>query len=124
MIETARTSSGVEVRAYTRDRIRYAVCGIAGTTDGAREHFVEGFGGFTRALTEQLQDESFTRDRCEILAFLTFGFDEQPWVSLSIVPDDGQDPRIDLISYEFLTDPERQELEPNIDPEISQSGLA
>jgi len=124
LIETARSSSGAEVRAYTRDRIRYAVCGIAGAIDGAREHFVEGFGGFTRVLTEQLQDESFTHDRCEILAFLTFGFDEQPWVSLSIVPDDGQDSRIDLISYEFLTDPERREIEAKIDPEISQSGLA
>ena len=124
LIETARSSSGVEIRAYTRDRIRYVVCGVAGAMEGAREHFVEGFGGFTRVLAEQLQDESFTRDRCETLALLTFGFDEQPWVSLSIVPDDGQDPRIDLISYEFLTDPERQELEPNIDPELSQSGLA
>ncbi len=124
LIEAARSSGGVEVRAYTRDRIRYVVCGVAGPMDGAREHFVEGFGGFTRVLTEQLQDESFTRDRCEILALLTCGFDEQPWVSLSIVPDDGQDPRIDLLSYEFLTEPERREIEPNIDPEISQSGLA
>jgi hypothetical protein len=55
---------------------------------------------------------------------LTFGFDADPWVGLSIIPDDGQDPRIDLLSYEFLTEAERREIEPNIDPEISQSGLA
>ena len=90
----------------------------------AQSLFIEGSGGFTRVLTEQLQSESFKTDRCEILAILTFGFDADPWVSLSIIPDDGQDPRIDLLSYEFLTETERREIEPNIDPEISQSGLA
>ena len=56
-------------------------------------------------------------------AVLTCGFDEQPWVSLSIVPDEGQDPRIDLLSYEFLSTEEREEIAPSVDREISQSGL-
>ena len=86
--------------------------------------FVETYGGFTRLLTEQLQADSFRGQRCEILAILTFGDTPEPWFSLSIVPDEGQDPRIDLLSYEFLTDREREEIEPSIDPEISQSGLA
>jgi len=124
VVNAAGTSGRAELRPYTRDRVRYVVCGVPGAMPEARDRFVEDFGGFTRVLTEQLQDESFSRDRCEILALLTCGFDGQPWVSLSIVPQEGRDPRIDLLSYEFLTDAERHEIEPQIDPEISQSGLA
>ncbi len=124
VVEAARASGHTELRPYTRDRVRYVVCGVPGAMADARERFVADFGGFTRVLTELLQDESFARDRCEILALLTCGVDGQPWVSLSIVPDEGRDPRIDLLSYEFLTEAERREIEPQIDPEISQSGLA
>ena len=124
VVNAARRSGRTELRPYTRDRIRYVVCGVPGAMTDARDRFVSDFGGFTRVLTEHLQDPSFSRDRCQTLALLTCGFDEQPWVSLSIVPDEGQDRRIDLLSYEFLTDEERREIEPQIDPELSQSGLA
>ena len=77
-MNTARASGRAELRPYTRDRVRYVVC----------------------------------------------GFDGQPWVSLSIVPQEGRDPRIDLLSYAFLTDIERREIEPQVGPEISISGLA
>lgn len=63
----------------------------------------------------------YTRDR---VRYVVCDFEEQPWVSLSIVPQEGRDPRIDLLSYGFLTDTERREIEPQIDPEISRSGLA
>jgi len=54
---------------------------------------------------------------------LTFGRAAgAPWVSLSVVPDEGQDPRIDLLSYELLTEAERRALEPGAAHEISQSG--
>jgi hypothetical protein len=113
-------------KEYTTGSIRYVICGIAGEMDAARNAYVETFGGFTRMLTEQLQSESFRRDRCEILAVLSFGEGLLPWVSLSVVPDEGQDPRIDLLSYEFLTAEERGEIEqtehPGTEAEQSQSG--
>ena len=124
LIQSAQKTGVIGQREYTVDRVRYLICGVPGAMETAQSLFIEGSGGFTRVLTEQLQSESFKTDRCEILAILTFGFDADPWVSLSIIPDDGQDPRIDLLSYEFLTETERREIEPNIDPEISQSGLA
>ncbi len=124
LLSDAQRSGRIEQREYTSDRIRYLICGVPGTMESAQQLFVESFGGFTRMLAEQLQAESFLSDRCEILALLTFGCGEAPWVSLTIVPDEGQDPRIDLLSYEFLTDDERREIEPSIDPAISQSGLA
>ncbi|MFK7899004.1 MAG: FHA domain-containing protein [Myxococcota bacterium] len=113
-------------KEYTASGIRYIISGIAGEMDAAQGAYVESFGGFTRMLTEQLQSESFRRDRCEILAVLSFGEGQQPWVSLSIVPDEGQDPRIDLLSYEFLTAEERGEIEPTESPEeeASQTSLA
>jgi hypothetical protein len=43
---------------------------------------------------------------------------------MSIVPDDGQDPCIDLLSYEFLTTAERHEIERHEQVEASQSGIA
>lgn len=57
-------------------------------TRRAVKDFVEDFGGFSRVLTEQLQE--------------------------------GRNPRIDLLSYELLSDTERREIAPG----ISRSGLA
>lgn len=128
LIEAARTSGEVETRRYTQDGVRFLLCGIDGDMGAARDAFVAAHGGFTRLLMEELQSESFRKERCRILALLTFGqpreAEAEPWVSLSVVPDEGEDPRIDLLSYEFLTEAERQEIEPNLDPEVSQSGLA
>ncbi|MEM9176632.1 MAG: FHA domain-containing protein, partial [Myxococcota bacterium] len=73
VVDAARASGRAELRPYTRDRIRYVVCGLPGAMVEARDRFVADFGGFTRVLNEQLQHESFSRDRCEILALLTCG---------------------------------------------------
>ena len=119
----APTSDHVLLRNYTFDRVRFVICGVPSPMEEARQAFLSTFGGFTRMLAEELQADSFRRDRCEILAVLTFGLSESPWVSLSIVPDEGQDPRIDLLSYEFLTDRERREIDPSERTDLSQSGL-
>ncbi len=128
LISAAAVSGRIEERRYSQARIRFLICGVAGDMSVARDAFVAAHGGFTRLLMEELQSEAFRSERCRILAILTCGRDPaggaEPWVSLSVVPDEGEDPRIDLLSYEFLTDAERQEIEPNIDPEVSQSGLA
>lgn len=154
LLRDAHESGRIEQRSYTFDRVRYLICGVPGAMESARERFGADYGGFTRVLTEQLQAESFRTERCEILAVLSFGAADplppselssaaqptgrsaqsqdapssdtagSPWVSLTIVPDEGQDPRIDLLSYEFLTEAERAQIEPSVDHEISQSGLA
>jgi hypothetical protein len=124
LLADARKSRRIETREYTFDRIRYLICGVPAPMESARTLFVEEYGGFTRVLAEQLRAESFHADRCETLALLSFGQGDSPWVSLTIVPDDGQASPIELLSYEFLTEQERQEIEPALDSEISQSGLA
>lgn len=125
LMEDARGHDRIEQREYTHDGTRYLVLAIPDEMAAARDRFAASHGGFTRLLTEQLQSESFTTDRCRTLAVVSFGQGEAgPWVSLSIVPEEGEDPRIDLLSYEFLSETERREIEPSVDPEISQSGLA
>ena len=124
LLAEAQKSRRIETREYTFDRIRYLICGVPAPMESARTLFVEEYGGFTRVLAEQLRAESFHTDRCETLALLSFGHGDSPWVSLTIVPDDGQASPIELLSYEFLTEQERQEIEPALDSEISQSGLA
>jgi hypothetical protein len=111
-------------KEYIFDRTRFVICGVPGEMQTAREYFIESFGGFSRMLTEQLQSESFRKDRCEILVVLSAGLGESPWVSMSIVSDDGQDPRIDLLSYEFLTAEERREIELHEQAVTGQSGIA
>ncbi|MEZ4292650.1 MAG: FHA domain-containing protein [Myxococcota bacterium] len=111
LLEEARERGGITHREYTAGGVRYLVCGVPDDLERAREHFVEAWGGFTRLLTEQLDAESFRTDRCEILAVVTFGEGAAPWVSLSIVPDHGLTPGIDLLTYEFLTEAERGEIE-------------
>jgi len=119
----ARETDLIVRKEYTMDRIRFVICGVPGEVDRARELMAEAFGGFTRMLSEELHADSFRGEQCEILAVLTFGFETTPWVSLSIVPDDGQDPRIDLLSYEFLTEEELHEIDLDEHTDLSQSGL-
>ncbi len=125
LLEAAQSSGRLEMRDYTAERIRYRICAVPGAIESARERFAEAWGGFTRLLTEALQQESFRRDACRVLAVLTFGGESarSPWVSLSVVPEEDQDPHIDLLSYEFLTDEERRDVEPG-GHGVSQSGLA
>jgi Mg-chelatase subunit ChlD len=128
LIRSAQEADTIQQKAYTASAIRYLICAVPDSMELARGRFGDVYGGFTRLLTAALQDESFVRDRCEILAVLTFGQatdrDALPWVSLSIVPDDGEDPRIDLLSYEFLTDDERHEIEAGDPSDKSHSGHA
>ncbi len=120
----AKASNHIEHKEYTFNRTHFSICGAPGDMRTARECFIESFGGFSRMLTERLQSEVFRKDRCELLVVLSGGCGDSPWVSMSIVPDDGRDPRIDLLSYEFLTTAERHEIELHDHVEASQSGIA
>jgi pSer/pThr/pTyr-binding forkhead associated (FHA) protein/uncharacterized protein YegL len=126
LIEVSLRTESIQQKSYTASAIRYLICAVPDFPEGARERFGSAYGGFTRLLTGALQDESFLRQRCEILAVLTFGRaqdqESEPWVSLSIVPDEGQEPQIDLLSYEFLTDEELREIEPEVSPDTRHSG--
>ncbi|MBK7947920.1 MAG: VWA domain-containing protein [Deltaproteobacteria bacterium] len=125
LVQSAQREDRLAKRAYTRDRIRYVLCGAPGGMDAAAEAYRTAHGGFTRFLSEEISSETFRADRCELVAVLTFGRAAgAPWVSLSVVPDDGQDPRIDLLSYELLTDAERRAIEPQTQREVSQTGRA
>ena len=97
--------------------------GVPSEMNEARDLFGQTFGGFTRLLAEELQSDVFLADRCGTLAVVSFGCGEAPWVSLSIVPAEGEDPRIDLLSYELLSPEEIRAIEPSVDHEISQSGI-
>jgi pSer/pThr/pTyr-binding forkhead associated (FHA) protein/Mg-chelatase subunit ChlD len=126
LTRAALRDDSIQEKSYTASSIRYLICAVPDSPEGARDRFGSAYGGFTRLLTGALQDETFRRERCAILAVLTFGRsqheDAEPWVSLSIVPDDGQEPQIDLLSYEFLTEEERREIEPEPSQDARHSG--
>ena len=123
LVKTANRGDCVAIRAYTRDRTRYVLCGAPGGMDVAARAYQTAHGGFSRFLSEQIESESFRADRCEVLAVLTFGRAAgAPWVSLSLVPDEGRDPRIDLLSFELLSESERRAMGSQPAHEVSQSG--
>ncbi len=129
-IDTGDAQSDLDAARWLREDLAseseasgIRIFGVPGEMETARDYYVETFGGFTRLLSEQLHADSFRTDLCEILSVLTCGLTDSAWVSLSIVPDDGQDPRIDLLSYEFLTEEELEEIEPSEQTDLSQSGL-
>jgi len=124
LVKTANREDRIAERAYTHDRIRYVVCGAPGGMDVAAKAYQAAHGGFSRFLTEQIEGETFRADRCEILAVLSFGRAAgSPWVTLSIVPGEGQDPKIDLLSFELLSEAERRATRPEATREVSQSGF-
>ncbi len=125
LVKTAQRADRIATRSYTHDRIRYVVCGAPGGIDVAAEAFRAGHGGFSRFLTEQIDDESFRNDRCEVLAVLSFGRSAgSPWATLSLVPEAGRAPHIDLLSFELLSEEERRAVQPEIAREVSQTGRA
>jgi pSer/pThr/pTyr-binding forkhead associated (FHA) protein/Mg-chelatase subunit ChlD len=125
LVQTAQREDRIAERRYTQDRIRYVVCGAPGGMDVAARAHLAAHGGFSRFLTEQIDDASFRADRCEILAVLSFGRSAgAPWVTLSIVPDEGRDPQIDLLSFELLSEEERRAIQPDAAREVSQTGHA
>lgn len=123
LLQEAQRSDGLVRRAYPHETIRFVICAIPGDLGTARDHFQSAVGGFTRLLTEELESDSFRLDRCEILAVLTFGGDSEAWASLSIVPEEGQDPQLELLSFELLTEQERSELASPVQAH-SGSGIA
>jgi pSer/pThr/pTyr-binding forkhead associated (FHA) protein len=123
LVAEARDHGRVARKHYTFDHVRFVLCGVPGGVEQARQLFVDSFGGFTRLLSEELHADTFRAERCEILAVLTFGDGEAPWVSLSIVPDEEHDSRIDLLSYELLTEEELREIDLDGPTDLSQSGL-
>ncbi len=124
LVKTANREDRIAERAYTHDHIRYVVCGAPGGMDAAARSYQSAHGGFSRFLTEQIDSESFRADRCEILAVLSFGRAAgSPWVTLSIVPDEGRDPQIDLLSFELLSETERHATRTDATREVSQSGF-
>lgn len=123
LVAEARDRGRVARKHYTFDHVRFVLCGVPGGVEQARQLFVDAFGGFTRLLSEELHADTFRAERCEVLAVLTFGDGEAPWVSLSIVPDEEHDPRIDLLSYELLTEEELREIDLDGPTDLSQSGL-
>ena len=128
LIQDAQVAQRVQQRAYSAAGIRYLICAVPNPMNQARERFIESYGGFTRLLAEALQEESFRSDRCAVLVVLSFGRGTEqnaaPWVSLSIVPEEGQDAQIDLLSYEFLSNAERRDMRAGADSKASRSGRA
>lgn len=124
LVKTAHREDRLAERVYTHDHIRYVVCGAPGGMDVAAKAYQTAHGGFSRFLTEQVESESFRADRCEILSVLSFGRAAgAPWVTLSIVPAEGQEPQIDLLSFELLSEAERRAIRPEATREVSRSGL-
>ena len=125
LVKTAQRADRIATRSYTHDRVRYVVCGAPAGIDLAAKAFKAGHGGFSRFLTEQIDDESFRSDRCEVLAVLSFGRSAgSPWATLSLVPEAGRAPHIDLLSFELLSEEERSAVQPEIAREVSQTGRA
>lgn len=125
LVKTAQREDRIATRSYTADRIRYVACGAPGGIDVAARAFQAGHGGFSRFLTEQIDDESFRTDRCEVLAVLSFGRSAgAPWATLSLVPESSRGPQIDLLSFELLSDDERRAVQPQAVREVSQTGRA
>ncbi|MEZ4330882.1 MAG: VWA domain-containing protein [Myxococcota bacterium] len=125
LVRTAGREGRLVRRTYMRDRVRFVLCGVAGDVAAAARAYRAGHGGFSRFLSEEMDDERFRDGRCRILAVLTCGrASGTPWVSLSVVPDLAHHRPIDLMSYELLSDDERRALAPRTQGEASRSGHA
>ena len=47
---------------------------------------------------------------CDQFCIITFGFDERPWVSMTVVPTHDEPDPVEIMSVNFLSDAEKADL--------------
>lgn len=98
-------------RTMINGQTYFIVCTLPVPIEHASAWFNKRFGGFSRFVLQSIHSDAYEVTGCDVLCIITLGFDKVHWVSVTIVPTNGDDDDpVEIVSVEFLTESEKAEL--------------
>ena len=105
------TDSDQHCRTMINGQTYFIVCTLPVPIEHASAWFNKRFGGFSRFVLQSIHSDAYEVTGCDVLCIITLGFDKGHWVSVTIVPTNGDDDDpVEIVSIEFLTESEKAEL--------------
>ena len=96
--------------ALAKPPIFYQLCTLHLEIEHARSWFAQKHGGYVKFLNHLLKSDDFTTPGCTILCLITYGRTKNAWVSITIVSGSDDSESIEIMSVEFLSEEEKEEL--------------
>ncbi|WP_319521628.1 FHA domain-containing protein [uncultured Desulfosarcina sp.] len=88
----------------------YVVCTLPVSASDAVEWFGSEHGGFTQFIFKWIKSDGYDVTACDQFCVITFGMEEQPWVSMTVVPTHDEPDPVEIMSVDFLSDAEKAQL--------------
>jgi len=88
----------------------YVICSLPVRSAGAVEWFGDQYGGFTQFIFKWIKSDGYDVTACDQFCIITFGLEQQPWVSMTVVPTHDDPDPVEIMSVNFLSDAEKREL--------------
>jgi hypothetical protein len=105
------TDNDQHSRTMINGQTYFIVCTLPVPIEHASGWFNKRFGGFSRFVLQSIHSDAYEVTGCDVLCIITLGFDKGHWVSVTIVPTNGDDDNpVEIVSIEFLTESEKAEL--------------
>ena len=105
------TDNDQHSRSMISGQTYFIVCTLPVPIEHASAWFNKRFGGFSRFVLQSIHSDAYEVTGCDILCIITLGFDKGHWVSVTVVPTNGDDEDpVEIVSIEFLTESEKAEL--------------
>jgi pSer/pThr/pTyr-binding forkhead associated (FHA) protein len=79
----------------------------------AKGWYAKRHGGYIPFLTHFLNSEPFKNGKCTVLCLIAYGRTKEAWVSMTIVPTGKDYEEVEIISVEFLSEDEKENLSVN-----------
>ena len=86
------------------------VCSLPVAVAGAVDWFADQHGGFTQFIFKWIKSDGYDVTACDQFCVITFGLDEQPWVSMTVVPTYDEPDPVEIMSVNFMSDAEKADL--------------
>ena len=98
-------------RTMVNDKTYYIVCTLPVPIAHASAWFNKRFKGFSKFVYQWIRSDAYEVTACDVLIIVTLGFDKGHWVSVTIVPTNGNDDEpVEIVSIEFMTESEKAEM--------------
>ncbi|GAB6906891.1 hypothetical protein DESC_940101 [Desulfosarcina cetonica] len=89
----------------------YVICALPVPAAEAAGWFGKRYGGFTRFISRWIKSDGYDVTACDLFCMITSGMrQDQPWVSLTVVPTHDEPDPVEIMSVKFLSDDEKKDL--------------
>ncbi len=109
-MEQTRTDQNQHCSPLIKSNAFYVICTLPVAASGAVDWFGNQHGGFTQFIFKWIKSDGYDVTACDQFCVITFGMDQQAWVSMTVVPTHDEPDPVEIMSVNFLSDAEKIEL--------------